>query len=515
VSLASRAGELVMIGFPGTQLDSECAAQIREDGIGSVILFTRNVENAKQLHTLTENLQALAPKALPLLISIDQEGGIVSRIAPAAGTPFPGNMVLGATGSLNLTEAAARAVGQELRALGINFNLAPVLDVNNNPRNPVIGVRSFGEDPEKVAALGRASVRGYQAAGVLACGKHFPGHGDTAVDSHLAFSAVPHGKERLTAVELVPFRAAIQEGIAAIMTAHVGFPAYEPEEGRPATISKPVLTGLLRDELGFDGLVITDCMEMKAIADGVGTVPAAVLAIKAGADLVLVSHTRATQRAAVQAIRAAIESGEIPAERAAAALARVEKARQRVAQAEQPSLEVLNSPAHEELSVRIAEAAVTVVKDEGKLLPITPEGLAVIICATAPQSFAEEYTAFAHDPALAQAFRAAVPGAQVIVVDREPTAAQLAAATALAARSKTVVLGTYLTLQFPGQADLVEAVQAANARTVVVAQRSPYDLRAFAASTYVAMYEEKPTMAQATVAALLSGNAPGKLPVTI
>jgi beta-N-acetylhexosaminidase len=515
MSLASRAGELVMIGFPGTQLDSAFAAQIQEDGIGGVILFSRNVESGAQLRSLTDSLQALAPAGLPLLISIDQEGGIVSRIAPTAGTPFPGNMALGATGSEALTEAAAYAVGQELRALGINFNLAPVLDVNNNPRNPVIGVRSYGEDPALVAALGNAAVRGYQKAGVLACGKHFPGHGDTAVDSHLAFSAVPHPKERLEAVELVPFKAAIQEGIAAIMTAHVGFPAYEPEEGRPATLSRAVLTGLLREELDYDGIIITDCMEMKAIADNFGTVPAAVEAIKAGADIVLISHTRETQRAVVQAIRAAIESGEIPAERVEQALARVTKARQRVAQSGRPSLEVLKCEAHEALAAQIASEAVTVVKDEQGLLPLSPAGLGVIICGTVPQSFAEEYTAFAHEPALARAFREAVPGAEVLVVDREPTPAQIEAAMQLAARSESVVLGTYLTLQFPAQAGLVAAVQAANPLTVVVAQRSPYDLRAFEAGTYVAQYEEKPTMAKAVVQALLSGRAPGKLPVTL
>lgn len=515
MSLSSRAGELVMIGFPGTALDSSFATQIKEDGIGGVILFTRNVVDGAQLRSVTDDLQALVPAELPLLISIDQEGGIVSRIAPAAGTAFPGNMALGATGSSALTEAAAYAVGEELRALGINFNLAPVLDVNNNPRNPVIGVRSYSEDPALVGELGSAAARGYQRAGVLACGKHFPGHGDTAVDSHLAFSAVPHPKERLQAVELVPFRAAIKEGIGAIMTAHVGFPAYEPEEGRPATLSHAVLTGLLRDELGFDGLVITDCMEMKAIADNFGTVPAAVEAIKAGADLVLISHTQETQRAAVKAIAAAIESGEIPAERAEAALARVTAARKRVASVGRPGLEVLKSEQHEALSAQIAEAAVTVVKDEAGLLPVSPEGLGVIVCGTVPQSFAEEYTAFAHDPALAQAFRAAVPGAELLVVDREPSAAQVEAAVALAGRSSTVVLGTYLALQFPKQAELVAAVQAANGRTVVVAQRSPYDLRAFEAGTYVAQYEEKPTMANAVVAALLSGKASGKLPVTI
>ncbi|HLO01535.1 MAG TPA: beta-N-acetylhexosaminidase [Symbiobacteriaceae bacterium] len=515
MSLSSRAGELVMIGFPGTELDRSFATQIKEDGIGGVILFTRNVVDGAQLRSMTEALQALVPAELPLLISIDQEGGIVSRIAPAAGTAFPGNMALGATGSAELTEAAARAVGEELRALGINFNLAPVLDVNNNPRNPVIGVRSFGEDPALVAALGNAAVRGYQRAGVLACGKHFPGHGDTAVDSHLAFSAVPHGKERLEAVELVPFKAAIEEGIAAIMTAHVGFPAYEPEEGRPATLSHAVLTGLLREELGYDGLVITDCMEMKAIADGVGTVPAAVEAIKAGADIVLISHTQETQRAAVKAIAAAIESGEIPAERAEAALNRVTKARKQVAETGRPSLDVLKCEKHETLSAQIAEAAVTVVKDEAGLLPLSPDGLGVIVCGTVPQSFAEEYLAFANDPALAQAFRAAVPGAEVLVVDRAPTAAQIEAAVGVAGRAKTVVLGTYLSLQFPAQADLVAAVQQANPRTVVVAQRSPYDLRAFEASTYVAQYEEKPMMAKAVVEALLSGRAPGKLTVTI
>ncbi|HWI51873.1 MAG TPA: beta-N-acetylhexosaminidase [Symbiobacteriaceae bacterium] len=516
MDLTAFAGQLVMAGFQGTALPSDFARQVEEDGLSGIILFSRNLSGPAQIRRLTDQLQALTPDGLPMLIATDQEGGIVARLSGIAGTDFPGNMALGAAHSPELAHAAALAAGRELLALGINMNLAPVLDVNNNPQNPVIGVRSYGEDPHLVAELGAAAIRGYQEAGVLACGKHFPGHGDTAVDSHLALPTVAHDRVRLDEVELVPFRAAVAAGVGAIMTAHVVFPAYEPDPARPATLSRPVLTGLLRDRLTFDGLVITDCMEMKAIANGFGTVAAVVEAVKAGADLVLVSHTAQTQRAAVAALKAAIASGEIPAERVEQALGRIRRARERAAGVQQPSLALLAAPDHTALADRIAAAAVTVVKDEPKLLPLPATGLGVVVCRAAAQSLAEEQSI--PEPAFAAAVRKLLPGAELLVADRAPTPGQIAAAGALAARSHAVVVATFGAAQWPAQAELVAAVLAANPRTAVVAQRSPYDLRVLppAVGTYLAIYEDRPRVAEAAVRILLGQHvASGRLPVTV
>ena len=202
----------------------------------------------------------------PLLIAIDQENGIVQRLGQAA-TIFPGNMALGAIDLEEITFQVALATGQELKALGINMNLAPVVDVNNNPANPVIGVRSFGEDPQQVARLGAAMVKGYHAAGILSCLKHFPGHGDTAIDSHLALPTIPYGLERLEALELVPFRSGIKAGADSVMIAHVAYPAMARRDMLPATLSPAIVKGLLREKLGFNGAILSDCMEMKAISD--------------------------------------------------------------------------------------------------------------------------------------------------------------------------------------------------------------------------------------------------------
>lgn len=312
MSLSEKVGQLFQIGFSGFDLDAEIEAMIKDYYIGGVIYFSRNIKNLEQTARLSNQLQSLALNSgskLPLFISIDQEGGSVSRLKGA--TNFPSNMTLGVVNDKQLTNKIGKTVGSELKNLGININLAPVLDVNNNPNNPVIGVRSFGSDPKLVAELGKAYIEGIQSEGVIATAKHFPGHGDTETDSHLELPTINHDKERLNKIELYPFKKAIKAGVKSIMVAHIYFPAFEKEKGIPATLSKSVLTDLLRKKMNFKGLIITDCMEMKAIADNFGTAEGAVRAIKAGSDIVLVSHTYAEQKKAVKAVIEAIEKGRI------------------------------------------------------------------------------------------------------------------------------------------------------------------------------------------------------------
>ncbi|HBT16186.1 MAG TPA: glycoside hydrolase, partial [Firmicutes bacterium] len=258
MSLEEKVGQLLLIGFEGRRPNREVAEFIKEGKVGGVVLLSRNAEEAGEAADLICVLQKLATAgshALPLFIAVDQEGGSVVRLTEGV-TVFPSNMALGATGCSDYALLAAEAVGGELASLGVNMNFAPVLDVNNNPRNPVIGIRSFGEDPELVAEFGKMAIKGYQNRGVATVAKHFPGHGDTAFDSHLTMPRVPYTMERLFQLELVPFQAAIACGVDCIMTAHLAFPAIEANPGLPATLSETVLTGLLRQKMGFDGLII-------------------------------------------------------------------------------------------------------------------------------------------------------------------------------------------------------------------------------------------------------------------
>ena len=313
MTLEHQIGQMLLYGWQGdTPADSRtvnahAAALVTEFHVGGVILMGRNVGPPATLRPLLAMLQdrAASQGLPPLFVATDQEGGRVQRLAPPDYAARPALQEIGLTDDAHQARAHAAAIGQELKSVGFNWDFAPVLDVNNNPRNPVIGARSFGDDPALVARLGVAAVQGFQDdAEILACGKHFPGHGDTDTDSHFALPRIPHDRQRLNAVELVPFRAAIDAGLAAIMTSHILFPALD--EALPATLSPAILTGILREELAFDGLLITDDLEMKGVADGWGAPEAAVLAVLAGADILLCCHTWETQRAIQQALLSAV-----------------------------------------------------------------------------------------------------------------------------------------------------------------------------------------------------------------
>jgi len=278
-------GQLFILGFDGPEPDDHLLGLIRDFGIGGVILFSRNIQTPLQTAKLVRNLQESS--GIPLLIGIDQEGGTVSRL-PSPFTSFPGNHALGRSGSPDLAYAFGQATARELSAVGINLNFAPVLDVNTHPENPVIGSRAFGEEPELVAKLGCAVIQGLQEEGVIACGKHFPGHGDTSLDSHLALPCVTHGKERLWNTEMLPFQRAIKHDLESIMTAHVLYPELDPD--LPVTLSPAIIQRILREKLGFNGVVFTDDLEMKAVEDGWGIEASCVLSLKAGADALLICH---------------------------------------------------------------------------------------------------------------------------------------------------------------------------------------------------------------------------------
>ena len=290
-----------------------------EAGVGGVVLFARNVADNGQLASLTGSLREHRPD---VLVATDEEGGDVTRLEARTGSSYPGNLALGAVDDVVLTERVAASIAADLRAVGVNVDLAPVADVNTNPRNPVIGVRSFGSDPGLAARHVAAFVTGLQTGGVAACVKHFPGHGDTELDSHLELPVVSSSRDDLLSAALVPFRAAFAAGAKALMTAHIVVPAID---ALPATLSPAQLTGLLREELGFDGLVVTDALEMKAIAAGVGMEEGAVRALGAGADALCLGHDidagHVTRVAG--AVAGAVLEGRLDEERLAEAAGRV------------------------------------------------------------------------------------------------------------------------------------------------------------------------------------------------
>jgi beta-N-acetylhexosaminidase len=326
MTLAEQVGQLFLVGFHSQTIDSQIKDLLENYYVGGVIYFTRNIENLEQTQKLSKNLQELALNngaGIPLFIAVDQEGGKVRRIKDLS--YFPANQILGAAGNQERTRKTAAVTARELKGVGVNLNLAPVLDVNNNPNNPVIGERSFGAEPELVAKMGAAYIKGLQSEGIIAAAKHFPGHGDTVTDSHTALPVINHSRARLDAVELYPFKKAIEVGVEVIMAAHIYFPAIETEAGIPATLSKAVLTDLLREELDFRGLIITDDMEMGAITKNFGTVQGAVRSIKAGSDIVLISHSYDLQKEALAAVTTAVKNGEITKKRIKESVKRILK----------------------------------------------------------------------------------------------------------------------------------------------------------------------------------------------
>lgn len=320
------AGQLAIAGFAGHTIPSDLKQLAREFDLGGVIFFARNVDSPEQVADLAREAQELADE-LPLWVSVDQEGGRVARLKGPF-TEWPPMMTLGRSGDEKLAERFARALAAELRAVGITLDYAPVLDILTNPRNPVIGDRSLAERAEDVARLGSAIIRTLQAEGVAASGKHFPGHGDTSVDSHFELPLIEHPPDRLNAVELVPFRAAIEAGVASIMTAHILMPALD--EHVPATLSSRIVTGILKRELGYQGLILSDDLEMKAISGRYGLEEGTVMAVAAGCDAVLMCGAEQDQQArALEAVIHAVENGSLPITRIEDALARHRRVKER------------------------------------------------------------------------------------------------------------------------------------------------------------------------------------------
>jgi beta-N-acetylhexosaminidase len=325
-ALRRQIGQLLIAGFNGHQIPPELRSLAKEFGLGGVILFARNVAEPEQVAELAFDASRLVPE-MPAWVSVDQEGGRVARLK-APFTEWPPMATLGRSGDAQLAERFARALAQELKSVGITLDYAPVLDVHTNPKNPVIGDRALAEQAQEVARLGSVIVRALQGEGIAACGKHFPGHGDTSTDSHHELPVVEHPPERLREVEFLPFKAAIEAGVATIMTAHVLVPSLD--EKRPATLSRKIVYDILRDELKFEGVILSDDLEMKAVAAEYAVPESAVLAIEAGCDGILIcSGDHDTQASALEALVHAVEEDRLRLSRVEDALKRQQRAKER------------------------------------------------------------------------------------------------------------------------------------------------------------------------------------------
>lgn len=527
MTMEQKVGQMLMPDFRNwkgqnvTVMNDEIAQLVKKYHLGGVILFRENTVTAAQTTKLVSAYQEAAEK-YGLLISVDQEGGIVTRLQ--SGTDFPGNMALGASRSEELAEKVGKAIGEELNAVGINMDFGPDLDTNNNPDNPVIGVRSFGENPELVAKMGNAYIKGLHETGTAATAKHFPGHGDTATDSHLGLPEVPHDIDRLKKVELYPFQQAMDAGIDAVMTAHVTFPkidnskAISKKDGTeiavPATLSHKVLTGLMREDMGFKGVIVTDAMNMQAIADHFGPVDAAIRSVKAGTDIILMP---VGLELVANGLYDAVNSGEISKERLNQSVERILtlKLNRGIVKAEvEKSLDekisnaekVWRSAEHLQVEKEAAAKSITLVKNSGVLpLKAAADDKIVVVGSSAAVLTAEVKKHHQN----------------VTVID---TTSPLSAANlTIAKTAKYIIVGTNTSTvsgRLPS-ANLMklanQMIDETNAKVIGVGIRNPYDIMAYPnVDAYLTQYGTKDVSYEAALNTIFGVNKPAaKLPVTI
>jgi beta-N-acetylhexosaminidase len=497
MSLPAKAGQLLVAGIPGTSAAGGGAALVRRYHLGGVIYFGPNIRTAAQVAALSDGLQRAATGQaphIPLLIGTDQEGGIVSRLAGIV-TGFPDQMAAGATRDPALIEAQEQATGRQLRSLGINLDYAPVADVNVDPANPVIGIRSFGAAPGLVSRMTAAAVAGFHAAGEIATAKHFPGHGDTDIDSHTGLPVIHHTLAQWWRIDAPPFQAAIRAGVDEMMIAHIEVPALD-SSGVPASLSRKIITGLLRDRLGFRGVITTDSLQMGGVLAGNTNAQIAVKAIEAGADQLLLPQSLPT---AYDALIAAVRSGRISMARLDASVTRIialKIARGVMAhpQAATASAAGMNPPAARAIAARLARASITLVANRSigggrRALPLA--GRAVYVAGPL-----------------------AGPLAASLAAPLKRTGGHLAASPSAA---QEIVVTTQNAASDPAQRSLVARLAAAGKPLVVVATGVPYDLGLFPrAAAGVATYSAAGVSLTAAAAALAGEASPaGKLPVTI
>ncbi|MFC7392872.1 beta-N-acetylhexosaminidase [Scopulibacillus cellulosilyticus] len=528
MTLGEKIGQMLMPDFRTyngkdvTEMLPQIREQIDKYHLGGVILFRENLVNTKQIVKLTEDYQKASDK-YGLLLTTDQEGGIVTRVQ--SGTAMPGNMALGAARSEKLAKQVGQATGEELSALGINMDMAPVLDVNNNPDNPVIGVRSFGEDPKLVARLGISYMNGLYDSGIAATGKHFPGHGDTAVDSHLGLPSVPYDLNRLKKVELYPFNKAMGAGLDAVMTAHITFPKIDDTKvvskkdgsmiSLPATLSHKILTGLIREQMGFKGVIFTDAMNMQAITDNFGSVDAAIRAVNAGADILTMP---VDLDSVYNGLNNAVKNGDIKEQRIKDSVKRILtlKINKGIIKSEKTddlnkkinrATRIVGSPKHKQIEQNAANQAVTLIKNQN-VLPLK-------------NNKSSNITVIGHNylDGLSSAIKKYHSNITTIDAAGPLNDTQLNQVK----HSSAVIIGTYTSdvngrAKTSPQMQLVnQLINKLNKPVIAVAIRNPYDIMAYPkVDAYLAQYAFNDANFKASAATIFGKNDPkGQLPVTI
>ncbi|HEX6625523.1 MAG TPA: glycoside hydrolase family 3 N-terminal domain-containing protein [Pyrinomonadaceae bacterium] len=521
LSLRERVGQLVMtpvqVGpatVAGERFD-ELRRQVEDNGLGGVIV---RAGSPAEVAALTNKLQERAK--VPLFVAADYERGL--RMQMKTGTPFTNNMGVAAAGDVQAAYRQGKITAGEMRAIGVNWSFGPVADINNNPDNPVINVRSFGEDPRRVAAFVAAAVKGLRDGGVLSTAKHFPGHGDTATDTHIGLATIKADRARLDRVELVPFRAAIAADVDAVMTAHVAAPAITGDE-LPATLSAKMTTDLLRRELKFDGLVITDSLGMGAITRGYPGGEAAARAIKAGADIAL---SPPDTKAAIEAIEEFVRRGELTEARIDASVRRILRAKHRLGLAARRTVDAsavgqhVERPDATEEARRTAENSITLLRNENGLLPLDPSRAArTLFVVVAADEDPEEGRTF-----VPEVTRRA-PAARILRAEPRTSSADYDAMLEDCAKADAVVVAAFVkraagkgTVALPeAQAEFVRRLVATKRPVAVVAFSGPYLIKHFPdAKVYAAAYAIE-DVAQAAAVRVLFGEAPfrGRLPVSV
>ncbi|MBN2471858.1 MAG: hypothetical protein JXN59_14140 [Anaerolineae bacterium] len=514
MTTAQKVGQMFMVSLWGEILTLDGADFLSNYQPGGVVLFGYNIATPGQITTLTNSIQqtlADLPGAVPAWIAIDQEGGTVSRLTAASGfTIFPVNMAAAATNNPDYARAIGAAMAEELRAVGINTNLAPVLDIETNPFNPVIFRRAYSADPQITARMGAAMIEGLQNGGVMAVAKHFPGHGDTLDDSHVTLPVVQADRARLEQVELVPFQSAITANVGAIMTAHIAYPALDPTPDLPASLSPALLTGLLREEMGYSGLIMTDAMDMDAIDVRYSLSRAAVMSVQAGADLLTPGpHVSLdAQRSAVDAVIRAVEEGTIPLARIEDSARRILLMKERFNLLEWSPLDPsgseqrINRAAHEQLVQELMAAAVTLVYDNTQRLPLgTGDRVALVYPATTPS--------------MARTCETYHPDLQLVGVSLGPTDEEIGWAVSAAMQVEFVVVFTADAHLNPAVQRLVQALPPE--KTVVVALRSPYDWQLFPQiGAYMLGYSPLPATPDAVCGGLFGARpVTGRTPIKL
>ena len=490
--------------------------------VGGIIYFAwaHNTRDPHQIADLSNGIQRASlekPRGLPVLISTDQEHGIVARVGKPA-TLLPGAMALGAGRSRSDARRAGQIGGAELRAMGIRQDYAPVADVNVNPANPVIGVRSFGADPQAVAALVAAQVKGYQGSRVAATAKHFPGHGDTETDSHYGFPVIEHTEAQWAALDAPPFQAAIAAGIDSIMTAHIMVPALDPS-GDPATLSRPILTGILRERLGYDGVVVTDSLGMEGVRTKYGDDRVPVLALKAGVDQLL---NPPKLDVAWNAVLAAVRGGELTEARLDESILRVLRLKAKLGLLKDPYVShrgvdrVVGIPAHLRAADRIADGTTTLLVNSGGLLPLSRRThRKVLVVGADPAS--PSGTTGPPTTVLAGALTELGFTATALSTGTAPSAAAIAQAVAAARDADAVVVGTYNVTATSSQRTLVGELLATGRPLVAAAIRNPYDVSQLTSvQAYLATYSWTDAELRAAARVIAGRIEPaGRLPVPV